>query len=175
MNTTVRSILLGGGIGAVLIAGLFAYFIFFSSPPSNTNTGVSAANAQPQNRYENEEYGFSFVLPEGFGAEELQGAVVISNEAGDGIQVVITPLQEDILHLTEERIRADLPSLEIRDPEVIEIGEGRTGLLFKSNNEAFEGASQEVWFVYESNLYQLNTYQRLSPLLEKIGETWSFL
>ena len=166
MNTTTRSIALGVGVALVIIAGVFGYQYFL--------------NASAGERYVNEEYGFSFAVPEGFEVREVENVVVIDNEAGEGVQVVMTPIGEDIQTLTEERIKSDLPELVIRAPQTVRVGEGRSGLAFKSDNPVFDGASSEIWFVYpkcsqgvcQNYLYQIATYERLDSLLLSVVGTW---
>ncbi|MDP4020722.1 MAG: hypothetical protein Q8P58_01610 [Candidatus Adlerbacteria bacterium] len=169
MSTTTRSIALGASVALVIIAAVFGWQYFLQN---NTEQVVDE-------RYSNEEYGFSFAIPRGFEVWEAENIVVVENELGDGIQIVITPIVEDILVLTEERTRADVPDLVMQDSQAVEIEADRTGLVFTSDNEAFDGASREVWFVYPGpqglpQLYQLSTYARLDQLLESIFISWEF-
>jgi hypothetical protein len=130
--------------------------------------------------YSNSDYRFSFMLPTDFTAQEMpqdeNGArtFLFQNDRGEGIQIVITPFDEDIATLTKERIQQDIPDLKITDEQPVEIGQNHTGLAFKSDNEAFGGASREVWFVFRGNLYQISTYERLDSLLQAIFGTWQF-
>jgi hypothetical protein len=77
--------------------------------------------------------------------------------------------------MTAERIRADIPDMVIVDTETVEIGTDRMGLAFKSDNEAFDSASREVWFVFGGYLYQISTYERLDPVLKELFATWQFI
>lgn len=165
MNTTMRSIALGAGVALVLIGGFFAYQQFFND---------TYTVPDPGERYVNNEHRFRVTMPVGFSAREVDGAVVIENGSGDGVQILMTPLGEDIQDLTEERIKADIPDLVISGSERVEVGEKHTGLAFKSDNQAFDGASREVWFVYGGMLYQISTYDRLDPLLRAMFGTWEF-
>lgn len=134
--------------------------------------------------YINNQYRFSLALPEGFVAREMKGADVVtvvleeqapSSEMGPaGIQITITPLEEDILHLTKERIQTDIPDMQIEEVQPVEIGDGRSGIAFKSDVPAFGGESREVWFVFDSNLYQISTYARFDALLQTLFTTWKF-
>lgn len=128
--------------------------------------------------YKNDTYQFSLNMPEGFTAREGggdEGAIITLEDAGgNGIQLTITPFDEDIKVLTEERIKQDVPDLAIRDIEILEIGDEYRGLAFKSDNEAFDGDSREVWFAFRGNFYQISTYARLDPLLKAVFATWQF-
>lgn len=130
--------------------------------------------------YENAQFGFSLKMPDGFSPlqlpEDETGAhtLVLQNSAGEGIQIRISPYS-DIKTLTADDISTAIPDMSISEPEIVTIGPEYTGVAFVSDNEAFEGASREVWFVYEGNLYQISTYKRLDTLLQAIFATWEFL
>jgi len=176
MNTTTRSIALGAGVALVIIAGFFGWQYFAAQGPVDSPEVAEGPYQVPPmaGGYTNDVYRFSFSLPQSFSVREMEGVVVIENAAGDGVQVLITPIEEDIPNLTAEIIQTDIPDLAVREPEVVEIGEGRTGLAFLSDNEAFDGASREVWFVFGGSLYQISTYERLDPLVQAIFRTWEF-
>ena len=134
---------------------------------------------------ENQIHGFLFTTPDGYTVREAENTILIENEEGKGVQILITPLDEDIPILTEERIRSDIPDMQITDVQTVEIGENRSGIAFKSDNEAFgcdvsepcpegSGASREVWFVFNGMFYQISTYERLDALLKSIFATWEF-
>lgn len=118
---------------------------------------------------------FTFAVPHGYTVHGAEGLVRVEDEAGAGIQILISEIDEDIPVMTPERIRADIPDLTITDTEPVEIGTDRMGLAFKSDNEAFDGASREVWFVYHGYLYQISTYERLDPTLKQLFSTWHFI
>jgi hypothetical protein len=129
--------------------------------------------------YENAQFGFSLKMPDGFSPlqlpEDETGAhtLVLQNSAGEGIQIRISPYV-DVKTITADDITIAIPDMSISDPEVVTIGPEYTGVAFVSDNDAFEGASREVWFVYKGNLYQISTYKRLDTLLQAIFATWQF-
>jgi hypothetical protein len=131
--------------------------------------------------YQNDTFKFSLSTPENFEVRQLaddgSGATTLlieSADRADGVQIIVSPFDEALTVLTEERIKQDVPDMMITDSQRVEIGDSHTGLAFKSDNEAFDGASREVWFVFRGNLYQISTYERLDPLLKKIFSTWKF-
>jgi hypothetical protein len=149
--------------------------------PSKLNSGTGSYEGPPLSAdYTNSIYGFSLDTPEGFTVGELpkdeNGAqtILIQNTAGEGIQIFITPFPDDRRVLTEADIRADIPDMQIRNVENVEIGPDHLGVAFLSDNEAFGGDSREVWFVYRGNLYQISTYTRLDSLLQAMFSTWKF-
>lgn len=180
------------------VGGYFGYQRFVAGDTqSNTKDTPYTLPALTKN-YTNSDYGFSLKMPEGFeartihddasGSESimLEGSRDSANsttstdsvQAGSGpvgIQILITPFDEDIVVLDAARIHQDLPALSITDEQVVEVGPTNKGLAFKSDNDAFGGASREVWFVYKGHLYQISTYQRLDSLLQAIFGTWEFM
>src|SRR3989344_3950884 len=173
-------------IGFLVIAAVAAGLHWFS--PNSlffiTNSAAPEAKLEPyvvpllSKEYTNDTYHFSLTLPEGFEArsmkQEVGETIVFENGSGDGIQIIITPFDEDLHVLTKERVQADVPGMQITDEQSVEIGDNYIGLAFKSDNPAFDGASREVWFVFRGNLYQVSTYERLDSLLKKMFSTWTF-
>lgn len=45
---------------------------------------------------------------------------------------------------------------------------------FQSDNPAFDGASREVWFVYNDYLYQISAYAEFDEFLKELFGTWQF-
>ena len=169
----------------ILASGV--YFVFFrvrSGPLSKPAVSTSKLSSSSElssfsleKTYYNSTYKFSLKIPKNFQVREIpseeSSIVLLENKKGEGIQIMISPF-EDIRVLTADRIHKDLSNLKIMDPQSVEIGNGYKGLDFKSDNPAFAGASQEIWFVFHSNLYQISTYGRLTNLLKDIFATWKF-
>lgn len=166
--------------GACLIVMVFAYAAFRDTERTASET-IDYSTVLLIKPYTNDTFRFAISMPGDFEARELaaddNGATTVlleSTDRADGVQIIVSPFDEDISALTMERIQHDVPDLTITDPQPVEIGENRKGLAFKSDNEAFNGASREVWFVFRGHLYQISTYDRLDPLLKKIFSTWKF-
>lgn len=172
-----KFLLLMAGI-AVVAGGIF----FFTNSSHIPAIEKESAYIVPKltNEYANETYHFSLMMPDEFTASEVAGeagdgdTILLQDKAGNGIQIVVTPYEEASHTLTQEEISAAIPDMQITDAQPVEIGEGDTGLAFKSDNESFGGASREVWFVFRGNLYQISTYERLDDLLKQIFATWQF-
>ena len=171
-------------LAAVLIVGTVALAVaYWGLRPTNVDDAPIDYTSVPLTKpYASDRFKFSLDMPENFFARELVadelGAATIlieSSDRADGIQILVSPFDEDVRALTAERIQQDVSDLMITDSQTVEIGENYTGLAFKSDNEAFDGASREVWFVFRGNLYQISTYDRLDSLLKKIFSTWKFL
>jgi hypothetical protein len=119
-------------------------------------------------------------MPEDFNAQELPFAsdeahtIVLQNSKGEGIQILVTPHQGDAKTLTADDVRSSIPDMQVTEEQEVEIGADYKGVAFKSDNDAFEGASREVWFFFRGNLYQISTYAYLDPLLKSMFGTWKF-
>lgn len=130
-------------------------------------------------RYSNSDYGFTLSIPEDFEVREFGGddsrSITFENADHQGIQIVISPYdQKGVKKLTKEMIQSAIPDMKISDEQILEVGRNYTGLAFKSDNDAFDKDSREVWFIYKDNLYQISTYSRLDDLLRSIFGTWEF-
>ena len=153
---------------------------FGSIRPSELTFGAPYEGAPLTGDYKNEKFRFALDVPEGFTTSELpedengSTTIIIQNEKGEGIQIFITPTDEGQNVLSAEQIRADIPDMKVDDVETVEIGSDYTGVAFRSDNDAFEKNSREVWFYFRGNLYQISTYARLDGLLKAMFSTWKF-
>jgi hypothetical protein len=165
----------------ILVIGIAAAVWYFGFSAKGQTASAAAPYVVPpiQDTYTNTALGFSLGLPDGFAAQESEEegvkTVVLQDAQGNGIQIIATPIKEDIPHLSIDMVKRDIPDMKVSDVQPVEIGEGRTGVAFKSDNEAFGGASREVWFVFRGNLYQISTYARLDELLQSMFASWQFI
>lgn len=168
----------------ILGAALYGIWHFRATRAASQTASASAPYVIPPlgEKYTNEQFRFSLTMPEGFSAREIpdeeneggETAITLQDPEGNGIQIFITPFPEDLRVLSADDVRASIPDMRITDEQPVEIGESHTGVAFKSDNEAFGGASREVWFVWQGNLYQISTYERLDKLLQSMFATWQF-
>ncbi|MDO8566999.1 MAG: hypothetical protein Q7R58_02505 [bacterium] len=175
------------------------YFTFRSAPlpdPRGASVDVSApilSGATPEilagihvyeytQTYVNSASRFSFKHPQGFtvttlpaaGGDEAETILLIeSSDKKVGIQILISPYGADV-DITAALIRADLPNIQIDNPQTVEIGSNSLGLAFLSDSQAFGGKSREVWFVFNGNLYQISTYAEYDEFLKGLFGTWQF-
>lgn len=185
------------GIGIILLCAGVAYLAFAphqavvpqilsqEAQAASSTAGMPAVQTLPapplSQTYTNRSFGFSLQMPAGFHASELPpdphtGArtILLQDDAGQGIQILITPAKDAPDSLTAADVRANIPDMKVFDEQPVEIGSGDTGVAFLSDNDAFGGASREVWFYFRGNLYQISTYAKLDPLLKEMFGTWKF-
>ncbi len=188
-NTRMRFLALGGIVAAL---GFSAWFFLGASEPVtplivasqsaavNTLTDIVTEPAPPLGPlYRNRQYGFSLNMPEGFVAAELPfdgtgQATTLQDQQGNGIQIYITPDVGKARSISARDVSSQIPDMQVVNAQDVEIGDDYRGVAFMSDNEAFAGASREVWFVFRGNLYQISTYARLDPLLQAMFGTWKF-
>jgi len=170
---------------ALIVGGAWAYFHFHSSSKvgqaaSAAASAVQVVPAPPLGQdYTNSDYHFSLRMPEGFHAGELPNdaggkTIILQDTSGQGVQIYVSPYPDDIKVLTMDDVRGNIPDMQVSDAQEVDIGNNYKGVAFLSDNEAFDGASREVWFVFNKNLYQISTYARFDPLLKEMFGAWKF-
>lgn len=182
------------GIVAVgVFAIIFFGYIYSLYPKGNSEIRVvDSQNKEKQyvmpklsKIYSDTDYGFSLNVPEDFSMRKvvIDGitTIVFENIKNEGIQMNISKFDERELKVVrgikifdKEHIQNSLLDMQILEDQPVEIGSGYRGLAFKSNTDAFDGASREVWFVFRGNLYQISTYDRFDELLKEMFVTWNF-
>lgn len=176
----IRLIFFGLALALTIVVAITLFILKPKEPGFPTPSAVISAVPALSNQYADSMYHFTLSTPSDFRVTEIpsddgQGkTVLIQNQKGEGIQIIISPFKEDLKVLTADRVRKDIPDMQISDVQTVEVGDRYKGIAFRSNNDAFEGDSREVWFVFHGNLYQISTYARLDPLLKAIFATWKF-
>ena len=127
--------------------------------------------------YAHPELPFSFGYPQNmsFTAFEEDGAeVLLFAGGGNEFQLSIRPFDEPG-PMTEERIKRDLPTLNIEQPQQALIGPEKDmpALIFLSQDPA-AGKIREVWFVHDGYLYQVSAYEEFDAMLATVMGTWRF-
>lgn len=178
--------ILAVGCIVILVVGLWYYRnTIFDNVSNSSNMQETYIVPALTKSYTNSVYKFSLQMPGDFTVRELlkEGGMVLvfENSRAEGIQVEISSFDESALSVEKgikifdtNFIQKNIEDMKIMESQSIEIGSGYRGVAFKSDNEAFDGASREVWFVFRGNLYQISTYERFDELLKKMFVTWSF-
>ena len=150
----------------------------------DVTSDVSEMGGDLSQTYNDDIYDFSFRFPDGLRAQkfpEKSGDLILIEGIGEKVfQVFISPFDEPSSKLTPERIKGDLPDMEVISPQQIVVGDGKIpALMFNSRHQS--GDTREVWFVWPSDpqphgnyLYQISAYADLDAFLGPILETWRF-
>lgn len=181
---------IGGGILICLCLILVAYIytVYYKGINRMVSDGENTINEVDQipyvvpaltKSYTNSTYNFSLNIPADFSIREsdMNGShtIVFENKKNEGIQIVISPYdQKGVKVLTKDMIQSAIPDMQITDDQVLDVGSTYKGIAFKSDNDAFNGDSREVWFIFKDNLYQISTYSRFDGLLKAMFATWEF-
>ena len=184
-------------IGIIIIAlAVFAFIKFFGKESQNTQntqeTGVVVVNDvvpgevkkldEENNTFIHKGYGFSLNFPINMTASNFKEGdgeqIIFQGDNGDWFQMYVSPWDEDE-DISVARIKQDLPELVISNPQRVVLGPkqaegiGPNALIFYSQDSGL-GETREIWFIYESNLYQVTTYKRLDAMVGKILSTLEF-
>ncbi len=131
-------------------------------------------------KYTNSAYGFSFEYPKEFTVGQFydgEGESIVLQSASSssrlGMQVFIAPTDLPV-ELTPSLIQKELPGTLVKNPQKIELDGKAKGILFESNNPAFDGKSAELWFYYGGNVYQVTSYPEGAGKMTEIMGTWRF-
>lgn len=122
-------------------------------------------------------FGFTITVPntveweryeEGGGSETL---VFVDTVSQNEFQLFVTPYTDT--EITPERLAADIPSGDIREPTEIVLDNGVSAMMFWSQ-APIVGESREVWFIHDGYLYEATTARALDPWLAFILNTIVF-
>lgn len=109
--------------------------------------------------YTDSDLNFSFKYPNAFTANASDGAssrliLVSLPEQNREFQVYVTPFGDAPETVAADRIRQDIPGIDMREPETISIPNVGPGLTFLSSRSGISGDVREVWFAVGGHLYQ---------------------
>jgi len=142
-------------------------------------------------RYANGEYGFYFEYPKDLEVntfDEGGGAKTITfrkEKEKKGLQIFITPIAINVKSqsgeqisrnpvLSREQVIKDNPTAVVEEPLEVIFGDNTRGLLFWGSDLSI-GKTREVWFIFDSYLYEVTTYADFDQELAKIMSTWRFV
>jgi hypothetical protein len=168
-------------VGAVLLLAL-AVFTLHATPTASASPTALAKT------YKNTDYGFALKMPADFSAyppnaspgRDATGAktgeaIVLQNQKGDMVQIVITPDDRASPDntFTATDLEREAPYVDPSDAQPVQLAQGVTGMTF--TEPAADGASTDALiFTYRGNLYELSANTTDRALFEAMMETWSF-
>lgn len=186
MKKTIVLMVLAYALGVATSIGGFMFFPHPSGPPvpsvvADAIVPLREGAVTPINDsttlYKNARFGFMLEYPQELMVREFDeaggGMTVVFQKPGEqrGFQIFLMPYAESTI--TEERIRADIPSGSVVQPTEVVIGDGTRALHFSSTAPVI-GESSEVWFIHAGFLYEVTTYAALDTWLAGILTTWKF-
>jgi hypothetical protein len=170
------------GVAALLAVVIFALRV--TAPPAASNSNALTKT------YSNAAYGFTLKMPADFSAyppdastgRDATGAptvqtIGLQNTRGAAVQIVVTsgirPQSTNIL--TADDIAQFAPYLDLSQAEPIQIAPGVMGMTFiEAEHPAYGDATEEVWFAYRGNQYEVIADAKIGALLRSMLATWTF-
>lgn len=188
--------LVAAGLVVVVVALLFKSgsgtndtLLQFRIPTFTTATNTPVATSQPQSKitttsgierwYTNTTLNFSFRLPDGFSAPDIDTDVAgvygtkVYNDSGSVLTVLVYPLTEGP-SITIEDIRANLPGTVISGVQEGFIGTVVRGISFRTNAEEWGGDGIAFWVAYNGHVYQLSAARKDQDLMDFVVANWFF-
>ncbi len=97
--------------------------------------------------------------------------ILVQKEGSEGVQILVSAFDETNTNLTPERIKKEIPDIEMTAEKNINLGSTQ-GVYFQSTSSS--GPTHEFWFIYQSKLYQLSAPLVSGPLVEALVSTIRF-
>ena len=147
--------------------------------PLATNTPQAESAARDMRTYSSAALDFSLTYPSDLSVsqyDEGQGVTsIVFQEANEqtGFQIFVTPYPYPGEPITQARIKADVPTIEMQDTNSLTIGTGTPALSFASSDPDF-GRTRELWFAHGSYLFEVVTYPDRAAWLAPIINTIRF-
>ncbi len=174
-------------IVSLIIIGLIVFFALnkddgsLSPDVADQKNAPASVLSQPLTEtYKNDKYRFSLKHPvdltaSSFTDETVGGEVVtVADEStGMGMQIVITPFDEELVVLTPDRIKKDQPELVIRGAQEVILGAHGKGVAFL-DAEKDEESHRQIWFIASKHLYQITAPFPSDTLVQNMLNTWEF-
>jgi hypothetical protein len=140
--------------------------------------GVVVEESSDEATFTHPKLGFSITYPRELQVSEYdegEGARTIlfqKKEEQYGFQMFIIPYAED--SISADRIKKDIPSGIVDEPQEVVIGDGILATVFWSESTLI-GRTREAWFTHEGYLYEVTGYASQDALLAQVLGTLTFV
>lgn len=171
-------------IGAILFIALLASAIQFLA-------SFNASSIALTKTYSNPAWGFMLKMPADFSeyppnatpARDETGAptgqaIVLQNKSGVAVQIQIAPDSREVSNstLTADDMEQLAPYYDLSQAQPIEIAPGIIGMRFTdSKHPAYGTSTENVWFTYRGNLYEVTANTKDGALFKSMVATWTFI
>jgi hypothetical protein len=172
-------------IGSVVIVALVSLAIHV--------VATFSAEASPAltKTYSNPAYGFTLKMPADFSAyppnanperdktgAPMGQAIVLKNSDGAMVQIVVTAdtRAESSDILTADDMEQLAPYFDLSEAKPIEIAPSVIGTTFTyAEHTDFGSSTENVWFGYRGNLYEVTSDAKNAALFKEMIATWAFI
>jgi|GEM_PF-6922893 len=144
---------------------------------SSSPSVLSNADSAGTKKYDGFLYGISFQYPSTLVANSFEqgtGDVITLTQAGKGVvlQIYVTPYDEN--SITFEKINKDIPGKKIDNAATIAIGQKQDHQALYFEDAGSSPKTNEVWFVYNGNLFQTTSFVENKDILSSIFSSIQF-
>jgi hypothetical protein len=173
-------------IGAILFVALVASAVYVLATVSAEASPVALTKT-----YSNPAWGFALKMPADFSAypphatpdRDATGAptgqaIVLQNQKGDSLQIVITPSDKASPDntITAADLEREAPDVDPSEAQSVQLPSGVTGMTFTQGVPPPAPTTADVLiFTYRGNLYVLTAPTKDRTLFEAMVETWTFI
>jgi hypothetical protein len=180
IHLIIFDVVIVGLLVFILISNSGQYFSFALKKSYFEDAETEAFYDESVKKYENDKYKFSLFYPKEYELitfEQGRVDVILIRQRGSDLdlQINISPFGENITKITPDRVKRDLPDLEVINPQEMKISRGKVdALIFNSGEDELDN-KVEVWFVHRGRLYQISTYESLVDLSKIVLESINFI
>lgn len=162
----------------VILLGVASYF-FFKTQKVGSVIGsepdeASIIESGNEKIYRAEFLGFTFRVPKNFTIGEFSeagGRVVLISTDSASVQIFMVDYDEPAETLTFDKIKAEVPTLTVKEPEKLPMTGGKSALAFIGEDTTF-GVTREVWLVHRGYLFQITAPLSEQDILAELLNTW---
>lgn len=179
-------------IAFIVLVGIV--FLFFSEKGIIPGREDIGGNPTGKEIYTDAKYNFSFEYPRGINIsavpqeptdcdpqltdcldENKQGERIVAQSADmkQNFQITIAFFDEPG-PLTKERILQDIPDMVINNPQNVTITKNKIDALSFGSKTDGVSETNEIWFIYNNNLYQISVSTGTDQLVGEILTTMEF-
>ncbi len=166
-------------------------FIALIASAIHVLAAFSAASPLLTKTYSNAAWGFALKMPSDFSAyppnatprrdetgAPMGQAIVLQNKSGAAVQIVVMPDSREVSNtiLTADDIEQLAPYNDLSQAEPIQIAPGVIGTTFTdTKHPAYGSSTEEVWFAYRGNRYEVTADAKNGALFKSMIATWTFI
>lgn len=152
-----------------------------STVPFAFSPGMQTFNMQQgiETWYRDDRRPFLFRLPQGFSAKSYPiapagaEAVLVADDEGDGLVILITPAPGAGPDLTVQDVASLDPHFVQNGAVAVEIAPGAAGVAFTAEEDPlWQQPAAELWFYYRGDRYQISAPAADAGLIDFIWNAW---
>lgn len=151
-------------IGVIVLIVIVWFFLTFRTGHNQESsdqvyTIPGSVSTKQARTYTDSDLSFSFTYPNDFtakasGQPSSRLVLVSSSVDGQEFQLYVIPFGDAPSSVTPERIKSDVPGIDMRNAKMITVAGGGQGVSFLSTVDGVDGDVRDVWFALNGHLFQ---------------------